>query len=85
MRSGTASMTKSTSPKPSYSVVPWMRSTTAAICVPAASALSFPRSTSLEIWPCVTLRASVRPASTRSSLMSLSTTGIPAAAMVWAI
>src|SRR4051794_12424651 len=85
MRSGTASTTKSTSPKPSYSVVPWMRSTTCATCSPAASSSSLPRSTSLETWFCVTLRASARPASTRSSLTSLSTTGMPAEAMVWAI
>src|SRR4051812_29672266 len=78
-------MTKSTSPKPSYSVVPWMRSTTAATCTPAASSFSLPRSTSFPTWLCVTLRASARPASTRSFLTSLSTTGMPAEAMVWAI
>ena len=39
IRSGTASMTKSTSPKPSYSVVPWMRSTTLATCASAASSV----------------------------------------------
>src|SRR3954453_21736873 len=85
MRSGTASITKSTSPKPSYSVVPWMRSSTPATCVPAASSFSLPRSTSLPTWLCVTFRASASPASTRSSSTSLSTTGMPADAMVWAI
>src|SRR4051794_13806331 len=85
MRSGTASTAKSTSPKPSYSVVPWMRSRTPATCVPAASSSSLPRSTSLPTWLWVTLRASASPASTRSSSTSFSTTGMPADAMVWAI
>jgi len=47
--------------------------------------LILPLSASLPTWPRVTLRASSSPARTSSSLTSLSTTGIPAAATVWAI
>ena len=44
--------------------------------------LILPLSASLPTWPRVTLRASSSPARTSSSRTSLSTTGIPAAAMV---
>ncbi len=85
IRSGTASTTKSTSPNASYEVVPWMRPSTASICCAACSAVILPFSASLLICPLVTLRASSRPACTSASSMSFSTTGMPAAAIVWAI
>src|SRR4051794_20043550 len=59
-----------------------MTSSTAAS---ACSWVSFSFLTSRANCPPVTLRASVRPASTNSCLTSLRTTSIPAAAMVWAI
>jgi hypothetical protein len=62
-----------------------MRPTTSSTCAAACSSLSLPFFTRRATWPWVTLRASVSPASTRSWRMSLRTTGIPAAAIVWAI
>src|SRR3954465_13748700 len=62
-----------------------MRSRTPATWTPAASSSSLPRPTSLPTCFLVPFRASVSPASTRSSSTSLSTTGMPAEAMVWAI
>src|SRR4051794_31320903 len=59
-----------------------MTSSTAAS---ACSWVSFSFLTRRPNCPAVTLRASVRPASTNSCLTSLRTTSIPAAAMVWAI
>ena len=58
---------------------------TASICSSACSALILPFSASFPICPAVTLRASWSPWSTSSCLMSFSTTGMPAAAIVWAI
>src|SRR3954452_20026010 len=62
-----------------------MRPTTCSTCWSACSWVSFSFLTSRPIWPAVTLRASVSPASTNSCETSLRTTGMPAAAMVWAI
>src|SRR6266487_1745640 len=62
-----------------------MRATTSSTCAEPCSSVSLPRSTSFATWPWVTLRASSRPACTSSSWTSLSTTGMPAAAIVWAI
>src|ERR1035438_4771888 len=62
-----------------------MRSSTSAMRSSPCSEVSLPRSTSLATCPEVTLRASSSPACTSASSMSLSTTGMPAAAIVWAI
>src|SRR5919198_3577390 len=62
-----------------------MRPTTSSTGAWACPWVSFSRLTSRSVWPAVTLRASVSPASTKSCEMSLRTTGMPAAAMVWAI
>src|SRR3954465_9191438 len=62
-----------------------MRSTISETCALPSSSVIFSLDTSRPTWPSVTLRASVRPASTKSCLTSLRTTGMPAAAMVWAI
>src|SRR5215217_7557798 len=62
-----------------------MRPTTSSTWAAACSSVSRPFSTRPSTCPCVTLRASSRPAWTSSSLTSLSTTGVPEAAMVWAI
>src|SRR3954451_17343849 len=62
-----------------------MRPTTSSTCASACSCVSFSFLTRRASCPAVTLRASVRPASTKSCLTSLRTTGMPAAAMVWAI
>src|SRR4051812_44986653 len=62
-----------------------MRPTISSTCALPSSSVIFSFLTSRETWPSVTLRASVRPASTSSCLMSLRTTGMPEAAMVWAI
>src|SRR3954451_9535930 len=85
MRSGTASMTKSTSPKPSYDVVPVIRPTTSASCRSASSWVIFSLETSRASWPVVTSRAFSRPTSTNFWSTSLRTTGMPAAAITWAI
>src|SRR3954469_17324692 len=62
-----------------------MRPTISSVCALPSSSLIFSFDTSRPTWPSVTLRASVSPASTNSCLTSLSTTSMPAAAMVWAI
>src|SRR4051794_13437219 len=62
-----------------------MRPTTASVCARASRSDRRPFSTSAASWPSVTLRASVRPASTRSWRMSFRITGTPAAAIVCAI
>src|SRR4051812_37147899 len=77
MRSGTASTTKSTSAKPSYSVVPVM----SAILRSSSSGVIFSRSTRC----CQRDRAFSRPWSTNSGLTSFSTTGMSTLAMVQAI
>src|SRR3954469_5170482 len=85
MRSGTASITKSTSPKPSYSVVPWMRPTSACACSSACSWVSFSFLTRRPNWACVTCVAFSRPWSTNFWSTSFSTTSTSAAASTWAI
>src|SRR4051812_29639396 len=62
-----------------------MRPTISSVCALPSSSVIFSFETSRPTWPSVTLRASARPASTNFCLTSLSTTSIPAAAMVWAI
>src|SRR5829696_833900 len=62
-----------------------MRPSTSPTCARPSSSLSRPFWTCRSTWPWVTVRASARPASTRSCRMSLRTTGIPAAAIVCAI
>src|SRR5215211_1147054 len=62
-----------------------MRPRISSVCWSACSWVSFSFLTSPPIWPAVTLRASVMPASTNYCLTSLSTTSNPAAAIVWAI
>src|SRR3954470_10210260 len=83
--SGTASITKSTSPKPSYSVVPVISPTVCSTCASASSWVSFSRLTSLAAWPWLTSRAFSRPLSTNSGSTSLRRTGMSAAATTWAI
>src|SRR5687767_3965044 len=78
-------MTKSTSPKPSYSVVPWMRARISAACASACSCVIFCLLTRLPSCAAVTSRAFFRPSSTNSGSTSFSTTGMPAEAMTWAI
>ncbi len=85
MRSGTASITKSTSPKPSYSVVPVMRPRISSRWRSASSWVIFSLETRRPSWPSVTSRAFSRPVSTNSCLTSLRTTGMPAAEITWAI
>ena len=65
--------------------MPVIRPMTSSIWAAACSSVILPFSASLLNCPEVTLRASVRPASTSSCLMSLSRTGKPAAAIVCAI
>src|SRR4051812_4765670 len=83
--SGTASTTKSTSPKPSYSVVPVMRPRISFCCVSACSWVIFSFFTRPPSWPWVTCSAFSRPWSTNFWSTSLSTTSRPAAAITWAI
>src|SRR5829696_3549652 len=83
--SGTASITKSTSPKPSYSVVPVISPSVCSSWASACSWVSFSFLTSLAVWPWVTSRAFSRPLSTNSCLTSLRRTGMSAEAMTWAI
>src|SRR3954452_16341722 len=78
-------MTKSTSPKPSYSVVPVISPTVCSTCASASSWVSFSRLTSLAAWPWLTSRAFSRPLSTNSGSTSLRRTGMSAAATTWAI
>src|SRR5215207_10531570 len=85
MRSGTASITKSTSPKPSYSTVPWMRPTISSSWRSASSWVIFSFATSPPSWAWLTSRALARPWSTNSCLTSLRTTGTPVEATTWAI
>src|SRR6185437_11284880 len=66
-------------------VVPSIRQRISSICAAPCSTVTRSFLTSFATWPSVTLRASSRPAWTRSWSMSLSTTGNPAAAIVWAI
>src|SRR5215210_2282456 len=83
--SGTASTTKSTSPKPSYSVVPWMRPRISAAWASACSCVSFSFLTRRPSWPSVTCLAFSRPWSMNFWSTSLSTTGMSAEAMTCAI
>src|SRR4051812_31043032 len=85
IRSGTASITKSTSPKPSYSVVPWMRPSSASDCSSACSWVIFSFLTRRPSWPWVTCCAFSRPWSMNFWSTSLSTTSTSAAASTWAI
>src|SRR4051794_31890992 len=85
IRPGTASTTKSASPKPSYSVVPWIRSSVCSSWRSESSCEIFSFSTRRPSCPSVTCRAFSRPLSTSFWSTSLSTTGISAAANVWAI
>src|SRR6187401_2553622 len=62
-----------------------MRPMISAACSSACSWVIFSFLTSPPSWPAVTLRASVRPASTNSCLTSFRTTSNPAAAIVCAI
>src|SRR4051794_24456584 len=62
-----------------------MRASSASACSRAPSASRRPLSTSLASWPSVTSRALWSPASTNDWSTSLSTTGMSAAAMTWAI
>ena len=81
IRSVTASITKSTSPKPSYSVVPVMRPRISSRWRSASSWLIFSFETRLPSCASVTCRAFSRPVSTNSCFTSLRTTGMPAAAI----
>ncbi len=83
--SGTASTTKSTSPKPSYSVVPAIWPRISSRRASACSWVIFSLETRLASWPWVTSRAFSSPASTSFCSMSLSTTGTSAEAITWAI
>src|SRR5437763_4265955 len=85
IRSGTASTTKSTSPKPSYSVVPLIRPPISSSWRSASSWVIFSFCTRPASCPCVTCRAFSRPWSTNCRSTSLSTTGRPAEAIVCAI
>src|SRR3954471_14980673 len=62
-----------------------MRPTTSSTCWSAWSWVSFSFLTSRASWPVVTSRAFSRPTSTNFRSTSLRTTGMPAAAMTWAI
>src|SRR3954462_6421664 len=62
-----------------------MRPSTSAICASAAAWSILPFSTRRPNWPVVTSRAFSRPTSTNFWSTSLRTTGMPAAAMTWAI
>src|SRR3954462_9125305 len=85
IRSGTASITKSTSPKPSYSVVPWMRPRIAAACSSACSWVIFSFFTRRASWPFVTSLAFSSPVSMNFCSTSFSTTSTSAEASTWAI
>src|SRR5687767_4925906 len=85
MRSGTASTTKSTSPNPSYSVVPVMRPTISSACLSASSWVIFSFLTSEPSWPVVTCCAFSSPWSTNFCSTSFSTTSTPDEAITWAI
>src|SRR3954470_865834 len=78
-------MTKSTSPKPLYSVVPVIRPRISAACASACSSVIFCLPTSAPSCARVTSSALRRPRSTNSCLTSLRITGTPAEAMTWAI
>src|SRR5215216_7774828 len=83
--SGTASITKSTSPNPSYSVAPLMLPRIRWIWASPCSCVSLPLPTSFAAWLCVTSRALSSPASTNRRSTSLRMTGMSAAAMTCAI
>src|SRR3954465_4032584 len=85
IRSGTASITKSTSPKPSYSVVPWIRPSTLATCSSPCSCVIFSFFTRRPTWASVTCFAFSRPASTNFWSTSFRTTSTSADASTWAI
>jgi hypothetical protein len=85
IRSGTASTTKSTSPKPSYSVVPVIRPVTSSSWRSASSWEIFSFWTRPPSCPWVTSWAFRRPWSTNFCSTSFSTTGTSADAITWAI
>ena len=85
IRSGAASITKSTSPKDSYEVVPSIRPMTSSSRASACSWVSFSFFTSRSSWPLVTSRAFSRPWSTNFWSMSLRTTGMSDEAIACAI
>src|SRR4051794_41021521 len=62
-----------------------MRPSSASTCSSACSWVMRSFLTSLATWPCVTSRAFCSPASTKRWSTSLSTTGMSAAAITWAI
>src|SRR3954463_3074117 len=62
-----------------------MRSSSSAACASACSCVRGSLATSLPSWDAVTSRAFSSPASTKRRSTSLRTTGMPAAAMTWAI
>src|SRR5215207_4733980 len=78
-------MTKSTSPKPSYSVVPVISPSVCSSWASACSWVILSFLTSFPTWPSVTSRALPRPLSTNSCLTSFRRTGMSAAATTWAI
>jgi hypothetical protein len=83
--SGTASITKSTSPKPSYVVAAVMLPRTRSTWASACSCVILPLPASLAAWLAVTSRAFFSPVSTNRRSTSLRMTGMSAAAMTCAI